>query len=62
MVAVGIPLRDLSYDKGMVRFTALLAGAAVQFRGALDGATLTGTTHLADGTAPTGRFALRHVE
>jgi len=62
MVAMGIPLRDLSYDKGMVRFTALLAGAALQFRGALDGATLTGTTHPADGAAATGRFALRHVE
>jgi hypothetical protein len=62
MVAVGIPLRDLSYDKGMVRFTALLAGTALQFRGALDGATLLGTTHHADGAAATGRFALRHVE
>jgi hypothetical protein len=59
---MGIPLRDLRYDKGMVRFSASLGGAPVQFRGALDGATLSGTTHAEGSAAASGRFTLRHVE
>lgn len=61
-IAMGIPLNDLSYDKGVVRFTAVLGGAPRQFRGALQGATLTGTVHASAGAAATGRFTLRHVE
>jgi hypothetical protein len=61
-VAMGIPVRDLSYDKGMVRFSAILAGAPRQFRGTLDGATLSGTVQSGDATPPAGRFTLRHVE
>jgi hypothetical protein len=61
-VAMGIPLRDLNYDKGMVRFTAVLGGAPRQFRGALEGPTLSGTIHPEGGAAATGRFTLRHVE
>ena len=61
-VAMGIPLRDLSYDKGMIRFSAVLGGAPRQFRGALEGATLSGTVQAAEGTAAAGRFTLRHVE
>jgi hypothetical protein len=61
-IAMGIPLRDLSYDKGMVRFTAVLGGAPREFRGAVEGATLTGTVHAAGSAAATGRFTLRHVE
>lgn len=60
-IAMGIPIQDVSYDKGMVRFSAVLGGARRQFRGALDGATLSGTVH-GDGPAPIGRFSLRHVE
>ena len=59
---MGIPLQDLSYDKGMVRFSAVLGGAPRQFRGALDGATLTGTIHARERGPATGRFTLRHVE
>ena len=61
-VAMGIPLHDLSYDRGMVRFSAVLGGAPRQFRGALEGATLAGTIHPAEGAPATGRFNLRHVE
>ena len=61
-IAMGIPLQDLSYDKGMVRFSAVLGGATRHFRGALDGATITGTVHPESGAAATGRFTLRHVE
>ena len=60
-IEMGIPLHDLSYDKGMVRFSAVLGGAPRQFRGALEGAALTGTVH-GTGAAPTGRFTFRHVE
>jgi hypothetical protein len=61
-LAMGIPLHDLSYDKGMVRFSAVLGGAPRHFRGALAGATLSGTVHASDAAAATGRFTLRHVE
>ncbi len=61
-VAMGIPLHDLRYDRGMVRFNVVLGGAPRQFRGALEGATLSGTIHAAEGAAATGRFTLRHVE
>ena len=58
-VAAGIPLQDLRYDRGVVRFTITLGGASRRFEGTLDGATLAGTVH--GGPAP-GRFALRLVE
>jgi hypothetical protein len=61
-IAMGIPLHDLSYDKGMVRFSAVLAGAPRQFRGKIEGATLSGTVHPENGAAAIGRFTLRHVE
>jgi hypothetical protein len=61
-IAMGIPLQDLSYDKGMVRFSAVLGGAPRQFRGKLEGATLVGTVHAAGGAGAPGRFTLRHVE
>jgi hypothetical protein len=61
-IAMAIPVQDLSYDKGMVRFSAVLGGATRHFRGALDGATMTGTIHPASAAPATGRFTLRHVE
>jgi hypothetical protein len=61
-VAMGIPLQDLRYDKGMVRFSVVLGGAPKEFRGVLDGATLSGTIHHDAGAAATGRFTLRHLE
>ena len=61
-IAMGIPLHDVSYDKGMVRFSAVLGGASRHFRGALEGATLSGTIHAESGTAAIGRFNMRHVE
>ena len=35
-VATGIPLQDLSYDKGVIRFTITLGGASRRFEGALE--------------------------
>ena len=37
------PLRDLGFDRGSVRFTADLQGAAYRFKGTLDGNTVNGT-------------------
>jgi hypothetical protein len=45
-----------------VRFSAVLGGAPRQFKGALEGAALSGTVHPEGGTAATGRFTLRRVE
>jgi hypothetical protein len=59
-ISMGIPLEDLRYDRGMVRFTAVLRGAARRFEGRLEGAVIEGAVD--PGTAGAGRFSLRHVE
>jgi hypothetical protein len=59
-VVMGIPLRDLRYDRGVIRFTVVLGGVPRRFEGSLDGATLTGGIHR--GAQPSGTFTLRHVE
>ena len=42
-VAVRSPLRNIGFDRGNVRFTGDLQGAANEFRGTLDGNKVTGT-------------------
>jgi hypothetical protein len=59
-VAMGIPLQDLRYDRGVIRFGVVLGGAPRRFEGSLDGASLAGTIHR--GPQPSGRFTLTHVE
>jgi hypothetical protein len=59
-ISMGIPLEDLRYDRGMVRFTAVVRGAARRFEGKLEGGVIAGTVD--GGTPGAGRFTLRHVE
>jgi hypothetical protein len=58
-----IPVLDLAYDRGVLSFRTTSGAAARRYRATLEGATLAGTIHAADATAPVvGRFTLRYTE
>jgi hypothetical protein len=63
-LAMQVPLHDVVYDKGQVRFRLTSGGVTRSFQGALDGATLSGTIHqgASPTAAPVGRFSLKFVE
>jgi hypothetical protein len=62
-LAMGVPLQDVGYDKGQVRFRLTSGGVTRSFRGALEGAILTGTIHQGtSGGDAIGRFTLKFVE
>jgi hypothetical protein len=54
------PLREVAFDRGNVRFTADLQGAAYRFKGALEGNTLSGTIDRPG--RPPARFTLQYAE
>jgi hypothetical protein len=53
-------VRDIGFDRGNVRFTADQQGTAYQFKGALEGNTVTGTIERAG--KPPAKFTLQFVE
>lgn len=58
-----IPVLDLAYDRGVLSFRTTSGAAARHYRATLEGATLAGTIHAADASAPVvGRFTLRYTE
>jgi hypothetical protein len=59
-VALRAPLRNIGFDSGAVRFTVDLQGTANEFRGTLDGNSVTGTVQRRGKAA--GSFALQFVE
>ncbi len=59
-VEVRAPVRDISFDRGSVRFTVDQQGTAYRFKGTLDGNTVTGTIERA-GKSPAS-FRLQFVE
>jgi hypothetical protein len=59
-LALRAPLRSIGFDHGDVRFTVDLQGAANDFRGTLDGNTVTGTIQRRGKAA--GSFTLQFVE
>jgi hypothetical protein len=61
-LSAGVPVKDASYEKGVLRFTAILGGSARRFEGTLEGRTLAGTLRAASGSDGVGRFSLRWVE
>jgi hypothetical protein len=62
-LAMGVPLNDVVYEKGQLRFRLTSGGVTRSFQGVLEGATLSGTIHQGTSTAaPIGRFTLRFVE
>jgi hypothetical protein len=61
-LAVDIPLQQLTYDKGLLKFVAAVGGASKQFQGKVEGATLTGEIKDKTGRQAVGRFNVRYVE
>jgi peptidoglycan hydrolase-like protein with peptidoglycan-binding domain len=62
-IAVRTPLQQVTYDKGQLKFVMASGGGARQFRGTLEGATLSGSIFKdATGKDAVGRFSLRYVE
>ena len=62
-IAVRTPLQQVTYDKGQLRFVMASGGGARQFRGTLEGATLSGSIFKdTTGKDAVGRFSLRYVE
>jgi hypothetical protein len=59
-IAVRAPVRNIGFEGGAVRFTVDLQGAANEFRGTLDGNTVTGTVERRGKAA--GSFKLQFVE
>jgi hypothetical protein len=54
------PLREVGFDRGNVRFTADLQGAAYRFKGTLDGNAVAGTIERPG--RPPARFTLQYAE
>lgn len=59
-VAMDVPLRDVSYSKGALKFTLVSGGVPRVFSGTLQGDTLSGTIQGSGGAAPAGRFTLKY--
>jgi FHA domain/IPT/TIG domain len=60
-VGADIPLEDLAYDKGQLRFILAVGGLRRQFRGDVQGATMTGEVAPA-GSGAKGRFTLKYAQ
>ncbi|HXY39349.1 MAG TPA: hypothetical protein VEQ10_06745, partial [Vicinamibacteria bacterium] len=60
-VEVRAPLREVEFERGSLRFTADLQGAAYRFRGTLEGDHLAGTIERPNNRAPL-HFTMRFLE
>ncbi len=56
-----MPLENVAYDKGTLRFTLLVGGVRRQFQGQVQGAQVSGEIVPAGGGAK-GRFTLKFAE
>jgi hypothetical protein len=62
-ISVQIPLQRVSYDKGLLKFTAALGGTNKEFHGRLDGSTLAGDVFKdAAAKQSIGRFNVKYVQ
>jgi uncharacterized protein (TIGR03437 family) len=60
-IAVDLPLKDVVFDKGALRFTLTSSGTTRFFNGPLAGEAIDGTIHASAGGPAVGRFSLRYV-
>jgi hypothetical protein len=59
-VSVDLPLKQVSYENGRLKFVLVSGGSTRHFAGTVDGDRIAGSIHAAPGTgAPIGQFALR---
>jgi hypothetical protein len=62
-LGVELPLREIVYEKGTLRFVLLVGGSPRHFSGTVSGDTVTGTIQLGANTKDSvGRFSLKYVE
>jgi hypothetical protein len=62
-VGMEVPLESVVYDKGVLSFILAGGGSRRQFRGRLQGSTISGTIHRSAGDKDAiGRFTLRYAE
>lgn len=60
-IRADVPLENVSYDKGALRFTLSVGGVRRQFQGQVQGASVSGEIVAAGGGAK-GRFTLKYAE
>jgi len=60
-LAMDVALKDVSFDKGTLRFVLPVGTAARTFVGTVDGGSVSGTIHASPGGPAVGRFSLRNV-
>jgi hypothetical protein len=61
-LGMSVPLSDISYERGTLKFTLLAGGIPRQFVGALQGAKVSGQVHVPGRKEPVGRFTLDFVQ
>jgi hypothetical protein len=62
-LGIEVPLRDITFDRGTVRFVLVAGNAPRHFEGTVQDDGITGTVRLeAESKESPGRFALRYVE
>ena len=59
-VAMDVPLKELTYEKGRLGFVLESGTGAHRWSGAVEGASIEGT--IREGTNDVGRFSLRYAE
>jgi hypothetical protein len=60
-LAMDVPLRDVSFERGTLKFVLPVGTAARTFVGTVDGGSVSGTIHASPGGPAVGRFSLRNV-
>jgi len=61
-LGIEVPLRDVSFDRGTLRFVLVAGNVPRHFEGTVQDDAITGTVRLEAGSKDSGRFALRYVE
>ena len=57
---MGVPLKDLRYEKGRLSFVIATGGATHEWTGTVSGASIEGAIH--EGSRDAGTFSLRYAE
>lgn len=60
-ISVDLPLQDVAYEKGTLRFTVVVGGVKQRFEGAVKGEEVSGSIVPAAGGPSVGRFSLKYA-
>jgi hypothetical protein len=61
-VEMNTPLKNVSFDKGELRFSVDISGAAHLFRGTVEGESINGSVQKGEGKAASGSFTIKFLE